>query len=94
MARTRSTRDFCRAIAAKKRPNARIRRAVRQQFIVSNGEPILVREVLERAYIRRRPKRFAPWHYCSAYRALRQVAIVVARNRFGRGRPALWARGT
>ena len=30
------------------------------------------------------------WHYLAARRALRKEAIVIARNRFGRGRPNLW----
>jgi hypothetical protein len=66
----------------------RIKRAVRRQFILSRGEPILTRSVLERAYPRL--SRFTDWHYLAARRALRQEAIVVARRRFGRGRPNLW----
>lgn len=67
----------------------RIKRAVRRQFILSDGRPILTRSVLERAYPRLR--RFTDWHYLAARRALRQEAMVVARMRFGRGRPNLWA---
>jgi hypothetical protein len=44
---------------------------------------------LERAYPRL--KRFIPWHYQSARRALRSTAVVIARSRFGKGRPNLWA---
>lgn len=75
-------------IASKSRIG-RIRRAVKRGFIVSNGQPILVRQVLERAYPRL--KHFTSWHYLAARRALRHDAIVIARNRFGRGRPCLWA---
>ena len=57
----------------------RVKRAVRRQFILSNGKPILTRSVLERAYPRL--SRFTDWHYLAARRALRQEAIVVARNR-------------
>src|SRR5262249_19107643 len=77
------------AIAARKRPNARIRLAVRRAFILSDGGLITCRMALERAFPRLR--RFIPWHYKSARRALRQVAVVVARHRYGRGRPNLWA---
>jgi hypothetical protein len=68
----------------------RIRRAVSRCFILSNGEPITTRAVLERAYPRER--RFKTWHYLGAYLALRKVALAVARKRHGRGRPALWAK--
>jgi len=88
-ARSRSASARMRVIAARKRPGARIRRAVSRCFVAADGQPILVRQVLERAYPRQ--KRFSTWHYWSAYRALRGVAVAVARNRFGRGRPALWA---
>src|SRR5215475_520141 len=89
-ARTPSRRDYFRAISAKSRPGCRIRRAVSREFILSDGEPILVRSVLDRAYPRLR--RFKSWHYDAARGALRKVATIVARNRFGRGRPALWAK--
>jgi len=67
----------------------RIRRCVRRCLILSAGEPILIRSVLERAYPRLR--RFSSWHYLAARRALRKDAVVIARNRFGRGRPNLWS---
>ena len=67
----------------------RIKRAVKREFILSSNQPILTRGVLERAYPRL--SRFTDWHYLAARRALRQEAEVVARNRFGRGRPNLWA---
>jgi hypothetical protein len=87
---TRAQRsERMRAIASKSR-FGRIRIAVRRCFILTNGEPVLTRDVLERAYPRLR--RFTSWHYLAARRALRMSAVVVARNRFGRGRPALWAR--
>jgi hypothetical protein len=76
--------DWCRGIAAKSRPNARIRCAVRREFILAADGLVTVRAVLERAYSRWRLKRFKSWHYHSARRALRMVA---ARDRFGRGRP-------
>ena len=63
----------------------RIRVAARRCFIVSQGAPILARDVLERAYPRLR--QFKHWHRWSARRALLQVAVVVARCR---GRPNLW----
>jgi hypothetical protein len=37
-------------------------------------------------------KRFRSRQYDLARQALRRVAVIVARNRHGRGRPALWAR--
>ena len=66
----------------------RVKRAVRRQFILSDGQPILTRSVLERAYPRL--SRFTDWHYLAARRALRQEAVVIGRNRYGRGRPNLW----
>ena len=77
-------------ISARSRPGCRIRRAISREFILSDDAPILVRNVLDRAYPRLRT--FKSWHYDAARKALRKVAIVVARNRFGRGRPALWAK--
>jgi hypothetical protein len=68
----------------------RVRVAVRRCFIASNGQPILVRDVLERCYPR--VKRFRSRQYDLARQALRRVAVIVVRNRHGRGRPALWAR--
>ena len=67
----------------------RVRVAVRRCFIVSDGQPILVRDVLERCYPRQR--QFRSRQYDLARGALRRVAVIIARNRFGRGRPALWA---
>lgn len=73
---------------AKSRPGSRIRRAVSREFILSDGEPILVRDVLLRAYPRQ--IRFRSRQYDLARCALRKVATIIARNRFGRGRPNLW----
>src|SRR6185312_85284 len=87
--RSRSNRGPGFVIGTKTRMG-RVRVAVRRCFIVSRGEPILVRDVLERCYPRLR--RFRSRQYDLARQALRRVAVVVARNRFGRGRPALWAR--
>jgi hypothetical protein len=87
-AATRSTRDRLRAIASKSRPNARIRLAVRREFILSSGHPITIGQVLRRGYPHLR--RFTSSHYLAARRALRKEAIVIARNCFGRGRPNLW----
>src|SRR5262245_2758279 len=82
------TRAYLRLIAAKKRPFARIRVAVRRCFMLSPH--ITTRMVLERAHPRLR--RYLPRHYLAAVRALRLDATIVARHRFGRGRPCLWAR--
>jgi hypothetical protein len=75
-------------ISAKSRPGCRMRRAVSREFILSDGQPITVRSVLERAYPRLR--RFKSWHYDAARKVLRRSATIIARNRHGRGRPALW----
>jgi hypothetical protein len=85
---TRKRSGYKIVVASKSRVG-RIKRAVRRQFILSAGEPILTRAVLERSYPRLR--RFTWWHYLAARRALRQEAVVVGRNRYGRGRPNLWA---
>jgi hypothetical protein len=66
----------------------RIRLAVRRCFIAGNQQPITIRQVLQRSYPRLR--RFTSWHYLAARRALRSMAIVIARSRFGKGRPNLW----
>ena len=86
--RSRRSREYLRLIASKSRIG-RVKRAVKREFILSRGQPILTRSVLQRAYPRL--SRFTWWHYLAARRALRQEASVVARNRFGRGRPNLWA---
>ena len=88
MARSRRLGGYKIIVASKSRIG-RIRRAVKREFILSRGEPILTRSVLERSYPRLR--RFTWWHYLAARRALRQEAEVIARQRFGRGRPNLWA---
>jgi hypothetical protein len=88
-ARTHRRNGLPVVIGAKNRMG-RVRVAVRRCFIVSNGQPILVRDVLERCYPR--VKRFRSRQYDLARQALRRVAVIVARNRYGRGRPALWAK--
>lgn len=88
LAPTRKRSGYKIVVASKSRVG-RVKRAVRRQFILSRGEPILTRSVLERAYPRL--SRFTDWHYLAARRALRQEAEVIARMRFGRGRPNLWA---
>ena len=67
----------------------RIIRSVRREFIVK-GPLIRTRDVLLRAYPRLR--HFTAWHYLAARRALRKEATIVARSRYGSGRPALWKR--
>jgi hypothetical protein len=83
---SRKGRGF--VIGAKSRIG-RIRRAVLRGFIVSDGQPITVRNVLERCYPRQR--RFRSRQYDLARCALRRVAVIIARQRFGRGRAALWS---
>ena len=61
---------------------------VRRGFILSDGRPITVSDLLPRAYPRL--KRFQDWHRSSLRRALLKEASIIARNRFGRGRPNLW----
>jgi hypothetical protein len=63
-----------RAIASQKRLG-RILRAARRAFIVSNGEPILARAVLDRAFPR--VKRPAYWQRWSVRRALLMEAEVI-----------------
>ena len=63
----------------------RLRIAVRRAFIISNGQPICIADVLKRAYPRL--KRFPCGHRWSVRRALLQDAVVVGRNCYGRGRP-------
>lgn len=87
-ARTRSHKGRHVVIGAKSRMG-RVRVATRRCFVVSRGQPILVRDVLMRCYPRQ--KRFRSRQYDLARCALRRVAIVVARRLRGRGRPCLWA---
>jgi hypothetical protein len=84
----RQRREHLRAIASRNRAG-RILRAVRRCFIVSQGEPILSADVLLRAYPRL--KCFLRGHRRAAWRALVREAEPIARCRFGRGRPYLWA---
>jgi hypothetical protein len=77
-----------RAIASRKR-FGRVKIAVRRCFILSAGKPILARDVLHRAFPR--VKQFQYWQRWSVRRALLQAGEVIARNRYGRGRPNLWA---
>jgi hypothetical protein len=74
-------------IASEKRLG-RCKRAVRREFILSDGQPILACQVIDRAFPR--IKRVLDWHRWSVRRALIQEAEIVGRNRFGRGRPNLW----
>ena len=87
-ARTRRRNGQPVVIGAKTRMG-KVRVAVRRCFIVSDGQPILVRDVLERCYPR--VKRFRSRQYDLARQALRRVAVIVARNLRGRGRACLWA---
>jgi hypothetical protein len=86
---TRAQRSGQRFVIASDSRIGRIRRAVKRAFIV-DGELITVRDVLARAYPRLR--RFNDWHRWSYRRALlSEGATTVARMRFTRGRPNLWA---
>ena len=76
------------SLIASKSRFGRIKLAARREFIVSNQRPITARQVLARAYPRL--KHFIPWHYQSPRRALCSMAVVIGRNRYGRGRPNLW----
>jgi hypothetical protein len=69
----------------------RLRRAVRRCFIVSNGGPICISDVLKRAYPRLRT--FPCGHRWSVRVALLREAEVIGRMLKGRGRPNLWALG-
>ena len=86
------TRNGLPGVIASESRLGRIRRAVRRAFIVSGGKPILARDVLERAFPR--VKNPTDWQRWSVRRALLKEAVVIARSRFGRGRPALWAKLT
>ena len=86
--RTRSHKGRHVVIGAKSRMG-RVRVATRRCFVVSRGQPILVRDVLERRYPRQR--RFRSRQYDLARCALRKVAVIIARHRYGRGRPCLWS---
>jgi hypothetical protein len=86
--RHRASRAYLSLIASGPRLG-RIKLAVRRKFILSDGHPITIRQVLQRGYPRLR--RFTAWHYLAARRALRKEAMVIARCRYGRGRPNLWA---
>lgn len=88
--RSRQRSEHMRAIASKNRIG-RIRKSVRRCFIVSDGKPILARDVVARAFPR--IERVQDWHRWSVRRALLKDAVVIGRNRYGRGRPNLWAPG-
>jgi hypothetical protein len=67
----------------------RVKLAARREFLLADGELVSTPAVMRRAYPRLR--RYNRSHYLAAYRALRQLATMVARQRSGRGRPGLWA---
>ena len=90
-ARTHTSKGSPVVIPAKSRIG-RVRRAALRAFIAADGGTVMVSDVLRRAYPRSR--RFTSWQYHGARLALRKVAVVVARRRFGRGRPAVWAKLT
>ena len=83
------TRKGSPVVIASKSRIGRIRRAVKRCFILG-GDTISIGDVLRRAYPRL--QRFSAWHYLAARRALLKEATIIGRNRFGRGRPNLWAR--
>jgi len=80
------TRKGAPIVVGAKTRMGKVRVAVRRCFVLSDGQPILVRDVLERCYPR--AKRFRSRQYDLARQALRRVATIVARNRFDRA--ALW----
>ena len=55
---------------------------------MSNGHPITTRDVLQRAYPRL--KHYKRWQRWSVWRVLLSDAVLIARSRFGKGRPNLW----
>jgi hypothetical protein len=84
---TRSRKGYMRAIARNSR-FGRVKLAARREFLLADGQLVSTPAVMRRAYPRLR--RYNRSHYLAAYRALRQLAVMVARNRHGRGRPGLW----
>ncbi len=67
----------------------RLRLAVLRCFIVSDGQPICISDVLKRAYPRL--KTFPCGHRWSVRVALLREAEAIGRMLKGRGRPNLWA---
>lgn len=86
-ARTRSHRGYKFVIPSKTRMG-RLRVAVRRAFILANGKPICIGDVLRFAYPRF--KRVPNGYRWSVRQALLRDAEIVGRMRVGRGRPNLW----
>src|SRR5262249_51985438 len=88
MTRQRSQFNGKRFVIASEKRLGRIKRAVRREFLLSNGQPIVARQILERAFPRVRS--FLDWHRWSVRRALLQEAVCVGRHLRFRGRPCIW----
>jgi|RhiMetStandDraft_8_1073273.scaffolds.fasta_scaffold18549_1 hypothetical protein len=75
-------------VIAGKNQLGRLRRCVKRAFILSDGQPLTIGQILPRAYPRLR--RYPRGHRWALVRALLRGAVVIGRTRFGRGRPNLW----
>jgi hypothetical protein len=82
-----SRRAYLALIAGLKR-RGRIIVALRRALIVADGRPIVVGDVLPRAFPKHRG-RYLRWQRWSCQRALMQEAQVIGRSRYGKGRPNL-----
>jgi hypothetical protein len=67
----------------------RVQRQILRAFIASNGQPLLISDLLPRCYPR--AKRFEKWHRNGVHAALRRFAVSLGRLPNVQGRPALWA---
>jgi hypothetical protein len=76
-------------ISAKSRVG-RLRRCIKRAFIASNNRLLTTTQILARGYPRL--QRIPCGHRWGLTQALRREATAIARMRFGRGRPCLWAR--
>jgi hypothetical protein len=88
-ARTHTYKGAPIVIAGKNRVG-RLRRCVRRAFVVSDGQPLTIGQILPRAYPRMRC--YSRGHRWSLVRALRREAVAIGRMLGARGRPTIWAR--
>ena len=67
----------------------RVQRQILRAFIVSDGQPLLISDLLARCYPR--VEYFKKWHRNGVHAALRRFGVSLARLPHIQGRPTLWA---
>ena len=66
----------------------RVQRQVRRAFIVADGKPLCIADLLPRCYPRAR--QYTVWQRWCVHRALRKYGQRIGRSKTGRGCPIVW----